>query len=140
MHGMQTSSRQSAPSPWIQAADLQSLSQFTPHVSVQLTIVLVGEGGRGPGPGPGVSRPVGVAAAEGVSPEQSDDLLVVEAHAVEDVAVPAQTRCREASSGVPDVPDGGRFRSLAARERRCEGPTNARTLSASGSLPSGGHH
>lgn len=45
--------------------------------------ILVGKGGRRTRPGTGVSAAVRVAATEGVGAEQRDNLLVVEAHAIE---------------------------------------------------------
>eukprot|EP00123_Amoebidium_parasiticum_P009194 comp19321_c0_seq1/m.22202 comp19321_c0_seq1/g.22202 ORF comp19321_c0_seq1/g.22202 comp19321_c0_seq1/m.22202 type:complete len:334 (+) comp19321_c0_seq1:380-1381(+) len=56
-----------------------------PLVRQKLTEVLVGEGGLGTSPGAGVARGIGVAAAQGVCADQSNDLTVVEAHAVEDI-------------------------------------------------------
>jgi hypothetical protein len=47
-------------------------------------VVVVGEDGRGEGPGTRETRTVSVAAAESVGTGESDDLLVIEAHAVED--------------------------------------------------------
>jgi len=49
-------------------------------------VVVVGEDSRGEGPGARETGAVSVAAAESVSTRESDDLLVVEAHAVEDGA------------------------------------------------------
>lgn len=49
-------------------------------------VVVVGEDGRGEGPGARETGAVSVAAAESVGTRESDDLLVVEAHAVEDGA------------------------------------------------------
>lgn len=49
-------------------------------------VVVVGQNGGGEGPGTIEAGAVGVAAAESVSTGKSNDLLVVEAHAVEDVA------------------------------------------------------
>mmetsp|Transcript_1110 Transcript_1110/g.2483 ORF Transcript_1110/g.2483 Transcript_1110/m.2483 type:complete len:298 (-) Transcript_1110:226-1119(-) len=57
-----------------------------PRVLEHLAIVLVGEGSLSPGPGAPVARSICVAAAEGVRAGEGDNLLVVEAHAVEDVA------------------------------------------------------
>ena len=48
--------------------------------------VVVGHDGGGEGPGAVIAGAVGVAAAESVSTGKSNDLLIVEAHAVEDVA------------------------------------------------------
>lgn len=49
-------------------------------------VVVVSHDGRGEGPGAVEAGAVGVAAAESVSTGKSNDLLIVEAHAVEDVA------------------------------------------------------
>lgn len=49
-------------------------------------VVLVGHDGRREGPRTIEAAAVGVAASEGVGAAQCDDLLVVEAHAIEDVA------------------------------------------------------
>lgn len=51
----------------------------------QQSVVVVGERSRGEGPRSVESGSVGVASAEGVCATEGDDLLVVEAHSVEDV-------------------------------------------------------
>eukprot|EP00962_Isochrysis_galbana_P012556 scaffold3551_cov118-Isochrysis_galbana.AAC.9 len=56
-----------------------------PWNSQQQREVSVCESGGGRGPRPRVARGVRVASAKGVGAGQGDDLLVVEAHAVEDV-------------------------------------------------------
>eukprot|EP00429_Kryptoperidinium_foliaceum_P079805 CAMPEP_0176224426 /NCGR_PEP_ID=MMETSP0121_2-20121125/21247_1 /TAXON_ID=160619 /ORGANISM="Kryptoperidinium foliaceum, Strain CCMP 1326" /LENGTH=357 /DNA_ID=CAMNT_0017563677 /DNA_START=47 /DNA_END=1116 /DNA_ORIENTATION=+ len=57
-----------------------------PRVLQQLAVVLVAHRRGGARPGPPVAGPLRVAGAEAVGAAQRDDLPVVEAHAVEDVA------------------------------------------------------
>lgn len=71
-------------------------------------VVVVGQDGGGEGPGAVVTAAVGMAASKGVGTRQSDDLLVVEAHAVEDVAEVVlalgsigETAIRSAGSDIP---------------------------------------
>lgn len=52
----------------------------------QETVVVVGQDSGREGPGAVEARSVGVAAAESVSTREGNDVLIVEAHAVEDVS------------------------------------------------------
>lgn len=56
-----------------------------PLLVKQQSVVVVGERGRGEGPRSVESGSVGVASAESVGTAEGDNLLVVEAHSVEDV-------------------------------------------------------
>jgi len=59
---------------------------LNPLATQKLGVEGVGEDGGGSGPGTIESRAVGVAASQSVGTEKSDDLLVVEAHLVENIA------------------------------------------------------
>lgn len=59
---------------------------FDPLCLDQQPEILVGEGGGRASPGASVSATVYVATAEGVRTEECDNLLVVEAHAVENLS------------------------------------------------------
>ena len=78
--------------------------------------VVVGQDGGGESPGTSEAGAVSVAAAEGVGARQSDNLLVVEAHAVEDVA-----EVVGALSGVGQTAVGGASNGLAVATARTEG-------------------
>jgi hypothetical protein len=58
----------------------------SPLVAEEQGVVVVGHNGRGEGPGAVEAGAVGVATAEGVGASEGDDLLVVETHAVKDIA------------------------------------------------------
>lgn len=66
--------------------------------------VVVGEDGGREGPGTLKSRSVGVASAKSVSAGEGDDLLVIEAHAVEDVT---EVAAALGSIGKPAVRSAG---------------------------------
>ena len=57
-----------------------------PLLAEEELVVVVGQDSGGEGPGAVITGAVSVAAAEGVGTSQSDNLLVVKSHAVEDVA------------------------------------------------------